>query len=40
MICDKKCFAIDDFLKKGHFHNGLYLLFVVECLMFMEAIEV
>ena len=26
--------------KKGHFHNGLYLLFVVECLMFMEAIEV
>ena len=28
------------FLKKGHFHNGLSLLFVVECLMFMEAIEV
>ena len=29
------------FLKRnGHFHNGLYLLFVVECLMFMEAIEV
>ena len=39
MICDKKCFAFDVF-KKRHFYNGLFLLFVVECLMFMEATEV